>query len=101
MRTCIDYYNKKHELISEKLIGNVTEVGTEKQMTIFPNIKEQMVIFRFRDRLAIRQDFLNTTTKKNKKIENLPLLKICVLAKELRFMEANIDDLPSRYFRIG
>lgn len=45
MRTCIDYYNKKHELISEKLIGNVTEVGTEKQMTIFPNIKEQMVIF--------------------------------------------------------
>ena len=86
MRTCIDYYNKKHELISEKLIGNVTEVGTEKQMTIFPNIKEQMVIFRFRDRLAI---------------ENLPLLKICVLAKELRFMEANIDDLPSRYFRIG
>ena len=41
----------------EKLIGSVTEVGTEKQMTIFPNIKEQMVIFRFRDRLSIRSGF--------------------------------------------
>lgn len=101
MRTCIDYYNKKHVLISEKLIGNVTEVGTEKQMTIFPNIKEQMVIFRFRDRLAIRSGFLEYYDEEEQKIENLPLLKICVLAKELRFMEANIDDLPSRYFRIG
>lgn len=45
MRTCIDYYNKKHELISEKLIGNVTEVGTEKQMTIFPNIRSRWSFF--------------------------------------------------------
>ena len=57
MRTCIDYYNKTRANFG-KLIGNVTEVGTEKQMTIFPNIKEQMVIFRFRDRLAIRSGFL-------------------------------------------
>ena len=71
MRTCIDYYNKKHELISEKLIGNVTEVGTEKQMTIFPNIKEQMVIFRFRDRLAIRSGFLEYYDEEAKKLDDV------------------------------
>ena len=44
-------------------------------MTIFPNIKEQMVIFRFRDRLSIRSGFLEYYDEEEQKIENLPLLK--------------------------
>lgn len=75
MRTCINYYNKKHELISEKLIGSVTEVGTEKQMTIFPNIKEQMVIFRFRDRLAIRSGFLEYYDEEEQKYRKFTVVK--------------------------
>ena len=75
MRTCIDYYNKKHELISEQLIGNVTEVGTEKQMTIFPNIKEQTVIFRLRDRLAIRSGFLEYYDEEEQKNRKFTVVK--------------------------
>ena len=75
MRTCINYYNKKHELISEKLIGNVTEVGTEKQMTIFPNITEQMFIFRFIDRLAIRSGFLEYYDEEEQKNRKFTVVK--------------------------
>lgn len=79
MRTCINYYNKKHELILENLIGNVTEVGTEKQMTIFPTVKEQMVIFRFRDRLSIRYgvlEYYDEEEQKNRKFTVVKNLRV-------------------------
>ena len=75
MRTCISYYNKNHELISKNLIGSVTEVGTEKQMTIFPTIKEQMVIFRFRDRLTIRSGFLEYYDEEEQKNRKFTVVK--------------------------
>ncbi|HFC9356489.1 TPA: hypothetical protein ACF1RY_002512 [Enterococcus hirae] len=75
MRTYISYYNKKHELISENLIGSVTEVGTEKQMTIFPTVKEQMVIFRFRDRLSIRSGFLEYYDEEEQKNRKFTVVK--------------------------
>lgn len=81
MRTCINYYNKKHELISEKLIGSVTEVGTEKQMTIFPNIKEQMVIFRFRDRIAMRSGFLEYYDDEENKLKKFTIVKNLKVSK--------------------
>ena len=81
MRTCISYYNKKHELISENLIGSVTEVGTEKQMTIFPTVKEQMVIFRFRDRIAMRSGFLEYYDGEENKLKKFTIVKNLKVSK--------------------
>lgn len=81
MRTCINYYNKKHELISENLIGSVTEVGTEKQMTIFPTVKEQMVIFRFRDRITMRSGFLEYYDDEENKLKKFTIVKNLKVSK--------------------
>lgn len=81
MRTCISYYNKKHELILENLIGSVTEVGTEKQMTIFPAVKEQMVIFRFRDRITMRSGFLEYYDDEENKSKKFTIVKNLKVSK--------------------
>lgn len=75
MRTTFDYYDSKHQLIKKNLVGSVTEIGTEKQMTIFPNIKERMVIFRLRDRVVMRSGYLQYYDKEEKRDRKFSVVK--------------------------
>lgn len=54
--TEIDYFDEKRTKKSEYL-ANVTEFSTEKQMTMFPGIKEEMIIVRIIEPLAIRTGY--------------------------------------------
>lgn len=81
MRTNVTYYNERHEQIRDDLVGSVTEVGTEKQMTIFPNIKEQMVIFRFREKISLRSGYLEYFDPEESRLRKFSIVRNLKVSK--------------------
>lgn len=66
--TEIEYFNEKR-VKESGYIANVTEFSTEKQMAMFPGIKEEMIIVRIIEPLSIRAGyfgFVDLVTKKKR-----------------------------------
>lgn len=55
--TEIEYFNEKRIKQEVTYLANVTEINSITKMTMFPDIKEEINVFRFIEKLSLRSGY--------------------------------------------